>query len=489
MLLYRQLRAYRHPVSTRSLLPRKDAISASDMSSDWRLRLRRDATTMMSDVMMSEIRREQEVKNRTISPPPINASSQFSFPLKSSRRRNAGWCGAYHSPNAVRMLKTEFGFRSVDPLKTEEWDLIYGGYPHCGDGNGADPPDWERKEKLNKHLNEKGWHKLKPWQVWFPCMGCRTTYCNKRELCRLVRDAMRNHTFHGKTSAACYLLPEHRAELEMRMHTDRSQLWVVKRDGPNLHLHAGKGVWYAHTPADLPAKALTEEPEYLVMPYVRPFLGSQKTAEYRRKSELRIYLAVTSVSPTVRLYAYSQAWIVLAGSKYRENASTLTDKCMHDTHAHSGRSGCDEGLSGDKRQLTFEEYASKVNMPVAMRNTLLPAARELLSSIIHRATPSWQQHNVNAGIAAAGASCFSYMRADLGISEDGHPVVFEINELPYVNEEASQIRPLQLASMRELFSMIGLAHEPILYGEAMRETFEMNHRGGWLRMAAPAGNL
>ena len=263
-------------------------------------------------------------------------------------------------------------------------------------------------------------------------------------------------------------------------------LWVVKRDGPNLDLHAGKGISYARTPSDLPSKVLADKREYLVMPYVHPWIGSRTDAVYKRKSELRIFLAVTSVFPALRLYAYSQAWIVLAGSKYNKTTSTITNKCMHDTHAHSGRGSCDGGLSADKRQLTFEQYATKAKMPRDTRDMLLPAAHTLLSRIIHRATPSWLQHKVNAGIAASGASCFSYMRADLGISERGQPVVFEINEFPYVNEEASQIRPLQLASMRDLFSMIGLAQEPILYDEAEREKFEMDHRGGWIRLFPPS---
>ena len=139
-------------------------------------------------------------------------------------------------------------------------------------------------------------------------------------------------------------------------------------------------------------------------------------------------------------------------------------------------------MSNNQRQLTFEEYVKKVDMPPTIRDRLLPEAHALLSRIIHQATPQWQAHRVNEGIAKSGASCFSYMRADLGISESGRPFVFEINELPYVNEEASQIRPLQQASLRDLFSMIGLAREPILFRETAREDFEMHHLGGWVRL-------
>ena len=438
----------------------------------WRNLIRKEARKMFDDLIQS-----LPMENFEVNPPstPFFNESALPFSLKKKRRRNVGWCGAYHSSNAVHMLKKEFGFSNdVDPMKSDKWDLIYGGYPHCGNGNGADPPDWNMKERLNKHLTERGWDNLKPWQVWFPCMGCRTSYCDKRELCKIIRE-------DASIETNCYLLPENRAELEGIMSRQlKDRIWVVKRDAPSIHLHAGKGISYARLPKDLPPKELTEKkpPQYLVMPYVRPFLGSGP-AEYRRKSELRIYLAITSVTPAIRLYAYSQAWVVLAGSKY--NASSV-DKCTHDTHAHSKRGKCKGVLSADQRQLTFEEYAKKVDMPREIRESLLPTSMQLLSHVIHQSTQTWQAHKVNVGIAKSGASCFSYMRADLGISESGKPVIFEINELPYVNEEASQIRPLQLASMRDLFSMIGLSNEPILYGEHERELFEMEHRGKWVRL-------
>ena len=99
----------------------------------------------------------------------------------------------------------------------DDWDLIYGGYPHCGDWQIM---DWDMQTGLNRRMAERGWQSLRPSQVWHPCMGCRETFCNRRELCRLLR--------RGDPSL-CFLLPEHGAELEALM--DGERVFVVKRDG------------------------------------------------------------------------------------------------------------------------------------------------------------------------------------------------------------------------------------------------------------------
>ena len=70
------------------------------------------------------------------------------------------------------------------------------------------------------------------------------------------------------------------------------------------------------------------------------------------------------------------------------------------------------------------------------------------------------------------------MRADLGITEEGEPVLFEINEFPYVNEEAKAARRIQIDSHRELFQMIGLDASPV-YGEEERAKYEAAHSGQW----------
>lgn len=384
--------------------------------------------------------------------------------LQTERRSKAMICGPQHSNNVIEMIKKEFGFHEV-PWTSDEWDIVYGAYPHCGKTNGKPPLDWEMKTGLNKRLTDEGWGNLKPHQIWFPCMGCKDSYCEKNQLCFLLRDI---------DPSACYVLPDDMDRLKTEM--DGSKLWVLKRDGRNLHLHAGKGVTYVKSMAEIPD---TSDGSYLVQPYLEPFLGE---GQYRRKAELRVYLAVTSVHP-LRLYIYPRFWVVMAGSIYTSSAD-VNNKCIHDTHAHA-KGVCDRGLTVEQRQVTFEDYVRKTNMPANMQESLVRKTKDLLARVIHHANPSIQKHFVNEGLRESGASCFSYMRADLGMTEEGEPVIFEINEFPYVNEEAVAARNIQLDSHRELFRMVGLDQPPI-YGEDERSKYEAANSGRWERLVDPA---
>eukprot|EP00977_Amphora_coffeiformis_P028835 scaffold37433_cov199-Amphora_coffeaeformis.AAC.1 len=378
--------------------------------------------------------------------------------LKNDRRTNLITCGARHSFFIQSLIQQKFHLTEVS-RNSEDWDLIYGGYPHCGQTDGLAPLDWEMKTGLNQRINEKGWENLKPHQIWFPCMGCKDSYCEKNQLCYLLREV---------DPSACYVLPEDKDRLTKQM--DGQKLWVLKRDGKYLQLHAGQGVSYIKNVAEIPEQA--SDGTYLVMPYLEPFLGQ---GQYRRKAELRVYIAITSLFP-LRLYLYKRMWVVLAGSIYTSSAD-VDNKCIHDTHAHA-KGICDGGLTVMQRQMTFEDYASKTNMTPTMQEDVQRQTRKLLSGIIHGANPSIQKHYVNEGIHRSGAACFSYMRADLGITDEGKVVVFEINQFPYTNEEAPSARSIQVDGHIELFRMIGLDVPPI-YGEDKRGEYERQHLGEW----------
>ncbi|KAL7545880.1 hypothetical protein ACHAWF_009239 [Thalassiosira exigua] len=369
----------------------------------------------------------------------------------SGRRTRAHFCSKRHSPFVIDMLRNEFGFREVDANKGEEFDIIYGGYPHCG----SKPFDWDMKTGLNARLD---FSKLRPSQVWFPCMGCRASVCNKRELCRIQ---------HELDPTACFLWPEHRDDLEHAMRTaPKGTMWVQNRDGSTLNLHAGASVRYIESVEGLTAK---HDGTYLVQPYVEPYLGRS-----RRKSEFRTYIAVTSTNP-FRAYIHSKPWVILAGRQY--DSSILSDLCIHDTHAHS-KKPCDRSISVDDRQLSFTDYAAKEGLNATYQVALLRRVNDLLVSIIQSGWPP--AHPVNEGIRQSGASCFSYLRADIGFGPDLQPFVYEINEFPYTNEEATAIRPIVRESHRDLFRMIGLDRPPLPVAE--QETWEAAHMGGWRRL-------
>ena len=189
--------------------------------------------------------------------------------------------------------------------------------------------------------------------------------------------------------------------------------------------------------------------------------------------------AVTSTHP-LRLYVYPRMWVTMAGSVYD---SDVSNKCIHDTHAHA-KGKCDGGLTVEQRQVHFDEYARLTNMPQDMQTSLIHKSRDLLARVIHNANPDIQKHIVNQGIYDSGASCFSFMRADLGMTEDGDPVLFEINQFPYVDEEAAAPKSVVFAAHMELFQMMGIDQPPV-YGEEERRKFEAAHAGLWELLIPP----
>ena len=82
----------------------------------------------------------------------------------------------------------------------------------------------------------------------------RHRYCNKRELCRLLRDI---------DPTTCYILPDDRELIASRM--DGEMIWVLKQDKNNLNLHAGQGVSYIGRPDEIP-EDIKKSDGYLVMP-------------------------------------------------------------------------------------------------------------------------------------------------------------------------------------------------------------------------------
>ena len=375
--------------------------------------------------------------------------------LKKERRSRAVFCGPHYSSNIVNMLKLVFGF-SATHEKDPNWDIQYGAYPHCGR---AGYKDWDMETGFNKVVGDKGWPNLKPWQVWFPCMGCRQSYCNKREFCKLQRDV---------DPSTCFVLPDDLEALQSKM--DGKKLWVLKRDGQHLDLHTGKGITYIKKKEQIPQDL--SDRTYLVQPYSKPFLGKGK---YNRKSELRLYLAVTSTWP-LRLYSYEKMWVVLASSVYTDD--DISNKCIHDTHTSSY---CKNDLHPNEQSISFEDYATKVEMSKELQKTVVDTTLRLISKIIHTANPEIQKNIVNQGIKESGASCFSYLRADIGITKEGNIAIFEINEFPFVNDNLLVSKKIVKDSHMELFEMIGLDQPPV-YRDIERAKYEAAHTGSWKRL-------
>jgi hypothetical protein len=382
-------------------------------------------------------------------------------------RHKAHWCHWWaHMGRPMEILQTEFGFNTtVEAQLDPEWDIIFGGYPHCGSENKRDKDfDWDMRRGLNAHLNKQGWDTLKPHQVWFPCMGCADSYCNKRGLCSLVRSA---------DPDSCYLLPQDLHRIKAQMLAKPDQKWVLKRDANNLHLHTGNGVWFIQNVTQLPTVDQMTDATYLVQPFVEQYLGQ---GNYHRRHELKLFLTVTSTSP-LRVYAYNQMWGNLAFKTYNKSAAT-SDICMLDTHGDTHGKCKPQGLKPEQRRaLSFEHIASKYQLGLKEQSRFDQSARELIAKVILEAHPVISAHKVNQGITKSKAMCFSFMRADLAIAENGEASLYEINEFPFANDKVGVSKTIQEDAYRDLFRMVGLDMPPIPVEK--RAEYELSHLGGW----------
>lgn len=400
------------------------------------------------------------------------------------RRSKAHFCySRVHGLIGTKLLLEEFNFQPVDATGDEEWDLIYGGYPHCGKHSTdlftwnenefhmvmqrprPQDWDWEMQSGLNRKLTERGWANLKPHQAYHPCMGCKHSYCQKRELCRILRSINPEH---------CYILPEDLDRLRSAM--DGIHPWVLKKDGGNVHIHEGRGVWMIKSPEQLPPPEELSRGMHLVQPWNEPFLGD---GMFRRKSEFKIYVAVTSVYP-LRAYAHKEKQVTIAAKEYTNATDAMMDKCMYDTHSNTR--GCKlpadvskalESIFFSERLMSFDNYVKRVGMCESQWTKLVNDTLQLISTVMKIGHSALENHHTNQGINESGAMCFSHMRVDIGINSEGKPYIFEMAEFPGLWIESEE----ELGPTRDLFHMIGLDQDPVPVEK--RAEFEKHHLGGW----------
>ena len=384
--------------------------------------------------------------------------------IKNTKRSKVHWC--YWSPHMftpMNILRDEFGYNEeVDIKAGDDWDLIFGGYTNCGDKKF----DWKMETGLNKFLGEQGWDKLQPHQVWFPCMGCKESYCNKRDLCLLMKEIDPNY---------CFSLPDDRDRLleNMRVAEGQSlkpQLWVLKEDYPDKHLHMGSGVRFIQSEMELPNKQDQSSGAFLVQPLVNHKMGSDT---WKRRHELKMYVCVTSTTP-LRAYTYT---VTGTFAQAQIDDANPVDPCSIDTHGILVRRelGCQIN-STFSSYYSFDDFSKYVEITESEKQNFLTATNRLIGKVLLQAQPKIQNHTVNKGIATSGAACFSFLRVDFAMTEAIEPYIYEINEFPFANEKGHQ-GDVQRKAYRELFQMIGLDQVPIVASE--RSKYEMDHLGGW----------
>ena len=398
-------------------------------------------------------------------------------PIKNTTRSKVHWCHwRPHMYTPMLILQQEFGYtEEIDPRKVEndQWDLIFGGYPHCGDKKF----DWKMETGVNKYLSKQGWDELAPHQIWFPCMGCKGSYCNKKDLCLLMK--MIDPTY-------CYSLPDDRAILTQKMRDQQSQqqatevvgnrsrmeqFWVLKEDHPDKHLHVGTGVHFIKSENELPS-VQDENVGYLVQPLINHKMGGK---EYdRRRHELKAFVCVTSTTP-FRAYMYSLVVGKFANAQI--DYSNPLEMCSVDTHGGTAerKLGCSSNktISGER---SFDEFSENVGITESEKRMFLSRTHHLIGNILLHAQPTIQNHTINKGITKSGATCFSFLRVDFAMTDTIEPYIFEINEFPFANSKGYS-GLVQKRAYRDLFKMIGLDRPPMVASE--RRKYEMGHLGGW----------
>ena len=322
--------------------------------------------------------------------------------VHSSVQRTVRFCGR-HYHHIMPLITKEYNFKDIGSTVDTGWDLLYGGYPHCG----TKKLDWGMETGLNANTN---WSNLQKNQVVHPCIGCLSTYCGRRGLCRIL----------NQLDQSCHLYPEHPINL-------RGQRWVFKEDTVGTHL--GTSVKYITSVDQVKGK------RGIIQRYIDPYLSKG----CNKKSEFRMYIAITQTNP-LRVYAFRRLWTILASDPYDPSSDS---QCMHDTHAHP-QFKCT--VPPKQRQMLYEEYKEMANPP----ENIIEKAFDMVARIIHT---GHRPHPVTTAIEK-NARCFSWMRADMGISSDGGVHVYEINEFPSVVEDLPKINKIVLDSHRGLLDMM-----------------------------------
>jgi hypothetical protein len=313
---------------------------------------------------------------------------------------------------------------------------------------------------------------MKPYQCWHQNFGMHQVLGNKREVCKFISTT---------NPSGCYVLPKDRDRLEQVMGTtaDQNLLWVLKRDPKNSQLHAGSGVSYITKVSQIPNDARSESGGFLVQPFKHPALGPGRFAH---KGEIRIYLAITSLYP-LRLYYYKDLWSLIAATPYDMKNVNGNHKCMLDNHANT-KNDCAGQLKPEQRKLRYTTYAEGMGWTASQRDTYVTKVTTMLSKIYTEALrdPRISQNPLNLAINRSGATGYDYHRVDLGVTPELDPVIYEINDGPWANEDVGEVKKVCMQSQEDLLRMIALDQSRQVRATRNKEEYEKAHLGGWIKL-------
>ena len=133
--------------------------------------------------------------------------------------------------------------------------------------------------------------------------------------------------------------------------------------------------------------------------------------------------------------------------------------------------------NADLNTQLFNTYARNAKVSTQNVTDFWNATKSMPRDIMQSYPKQMASHKVNRGIMKAGALCFSYMRADIGLDFDGRPALFEINE--FLSSRSSGFaHNIVTQAYQDLFQMIVLAGEAII-GSSKRRVFEQQNLSRW----------
>ena len=236
-----------------------------------------------------------------------------------------------------------------------------------------------------------------------------------------------------------------------------------------------------------------------VQPFFKPFMGNGCMA---RKWDLKVYLAVASINPP-RFYMWNVFDVIVARKLY-DPAAPASDYCVHDTHARSARGECYEPCVVDTegwpkdghhsyandthavgRMMNLSTYVALSALPSNTTAGLSRRVHDMLSRVFYHpdTLAGFAGNSFTTAIESSGASCFHWLRADMGVAEGLEPVLYEINDLPETSNSNAKDRAkgkfrVEYRSHRDLFHMLEL-DKPTRLAREERGKWEHENAGGW----------
>lgn len=153
---------------------------------------------------------------------------------------------------------------------------------------------------------------------------------------------------------------------------------------------------------------------------------------------------------------------------------------------------CPDELPSSLRQLTLENWAQAEGLPNSQRLVLRRALRDATIKLALPLAADLRRNRITQSVGDSGARCFTYYAIDFGVvsldSQSPTVVAYEVNEYPYIDEEAPDVARIQRRGHTELLEMMGLRRAistSDIECSGFSSTVERYCRSGWQGCESP----